>query len=145
MVQRLKLERPGLTIVLNGGIETLDQAEAHLQWADGVMLGRAAYHSPALLAEVDSRLFDDGDGRDPAAALEAYRPYMARALAGGTPFYAMARHMLGLFSGRPGARAWRRILTVEGVKAGADLTVLDHALAALQCTAHPAMEPATVP
>ena len=131
LVERLKRERPGLTIVLNGGIETLDQAEAHLAWADGVMLGRAAYHTPALLAEVDARLFGAGEPMDPRRALDVYRPYMARACAAGTPFYAMARHMLGLFSGRPGARAWRRILTVEGVKPGAGLDVLDRALDAV--------------
>lgn len=131
LVRRLKADRPGLTIVLNGGIDTLDEAERHLEWADGVMLGRAAYHTPGLLAEVDARLFGEGEAVDPRAALEAYRPYIARALAGGTGFYAIARHMLGLFSGQPGARVWRRILTVEGVKPGAGLEVLDRALAAI--------------
>jgi tRNA-dihydrouridine synthase A len=132
LVERLKRDRPALTIVLNGGIETLDQAERHLQWADGVMLGRAAYHTPGLLAEVDARLFGEGEAGDPRAALEAYRPYIAQALAGGTGFYAIARHMLGLFAGQPGARAWRRILTVEGVKPGAGPEVLDRALAELR-------------
>ena len=131
LVERLKRDRPGLTIVLNGGIDSLDAAEPHLAWADGVMLGRAAYHTPGLLAEVDSRIFGEGNPVDPRAALDAYRPYIARALAGGTGFYAIARHMLGLFAGQPGARAWRRILTVEGVKPGAGLEVLDLALAAV--------------
>jgi tRNA-dihydrouridine synthase A len=131
LVERLKRDRSGLTIVLNGGIDSLDAAEQHLAWADGVMLGRAAYHTPGLLAEVDSRTFGEGNPVDPRAALDAYRPYIARALAGGTGFYAIARHMLGLFAGQPGARAWRRILTVEGVKPGAGLEVLDLALAAV--------------
>jgi len=131
LVERLKGERPALTIVLNGGIETLEQAERCLNWADGVMLGRAAYHTPALLAEVDARLFGDGEPIEAEAAVEAFRPYIARTIAAGTPFYAIARHMLGLFSGRPGARAWRRILTVEGVKSGAALEVLDRALGAV--------------
>jgi tRNA-dihydrouridine synthase A len=131
LVERLKRDRSGLTIVLNGGIDSLDAAEQHLAWADGVMLGRAAYHTPGLLAEVDSRIFGEGNPVDPRAALDAYRPYIARALAGGTGFYAIARHMLGLFAGQPGARAWRRILTVEGVKPGAGLEVLDLALAAV--------------
>lgn len=131
LVERLKGERPALTIVLNGGIETLEQAERCLNWADGVMLGRAAYHTPALLAEVDARLFGDGEPIEAEAAVEAFRPYIARTIAAGTPFYAIARHMLGLFSGRPGARAWRRILTVEGVKSGAGLEVLDRALGAV--------------
>ena len=128
LVERLKRDRPGLRLVLNGGIETLEEAERHLAWADGVMLGRAAYHTPALLAEVDARLYGEGAPVDVHEALDAFRPYIARVCAAGTPFYAVARHMLGLFSGRPGARAWRRILTVEGVKRGAGLEVLDRAL-----------------
>lgn len=141
LVQRLKADRPDLTIVLNGGIETLDAAERHLAWADGVMLGRAAYHTPGLLAEVDSRLFGKGEAVDVRLALDAYRPYIARAVESGTNFYAIARHMLGLFSGRPGARAWRRILTVEGVKAGAGLEVLDRALAEVGHSSQPALTP----
>jgi tRNA-dihydrouridine synthase A len=131
LVERLKRERPALTVVLNGGIETLDEAERHLAWADGVMLGRAAYHTPGLLGDIDARLFGEGEPVDERAAVEAYRPYIARTIASGTSFYAIARHMLGLFSGRPGARAWRRILTVEGVKPGAGLEVLDRALEAV--------------
>jgi tRNA-dihydrouridine synthase A len=131
LVERLKRERPALTVVLNGGIETLEEAERHLSWADGVMLGRAAYHTPGFLGEVDRRLFGEGDSVDVHAAVEAFRPFIARAIGSGTPFYAIARHMLGLFSGRPGARAWRRILTVEGVKPGAGLEVLDRALDAV--------------
>ena len=128
LVARLKQDRPGLTIVLNGGIDTLDAAEAHLEWADGVMLGRAAYHTPGLLADVDARVFGEASEVDSMEALASYRPYLARQLEAGTPFYAMARHMLGLFAGQPGARAWRRILTVDGVKRGAGLEVLDRAL-----------------
>jgi tRNA-dihydrouridine synthase A len=141
LVERLKRDRPGLTIVLNGGIETLDDAQRHLVWADGVMLGRAAYHTPSLLAEVDSRIFGHGEAVDVRAALEAYRPYIAHALEGGVNFYAIARHMLGLFSGQPGARAWRRILTVDGVKAGAGLDVLDRALAQVQHSPQAALNP----
>jgi tRNA-dihydrouridine synthase A len=135
LVERLKRTRPGLVIVLNGGVDTLEAAERHLVWADGVMLGRAAYHTPGLLAEVDARLFGAGAAVDARAAVEAYRPYIARAIGAGVSFYAIARHMLGLFSGQPGARAWRRILTVEGVKPGAGLEVLDRALAALRTPA----------
>lgn len=131
LVRRLKRERPGLTIVVNGGIADLDAAEGFLPALDGVMLGRAAYHTPALLGEVDVRLFGDERRVGPVEAVEAYRPYMAARLAAGTHFAAMGRHMLGLFHGRPGARAWRRILTVEGVRPGAGLEVLDRALAAV--------------
>jgi tRNA-dihydrouridine synthase A len=131
LVYRLKAERPDLTIILNGGVDSLDEAEVHLQQVDGVMLGRAAYHTPALLGEADVRLFGAGGRVDAFEAVQAYRPHMARQLAEGTPLAAMTRHMLGLFSSRPGARAWRRILTVEGVKPGAGLEVLDRALAAV--------------
>lgn len=128
LVWRLKRERPDLTIVINGGVGSLDEADEHLQHVDGVMLGRAAYHTPAILADVDRRIFGAGEGVDPFAAVEAYREYVAAELAKGTHLAAMTRHMLGLFHGRPGARTWRRILTVEGVKPGAGLSVIDEAL-----------------
>ena len=131
LVWRLKRERPDLTIDINGGIADLDQAEQHLQHVDGVMLGRAAYHTPGLLGEVDARLFGAGERVDAAQAVERYRPYVARELSRGVHMAAMTRHMLGLFHGQPGARAWRRILTVEGVKPGAGLEVIDRALAAV--------------
>jgi len=95
------------------------------------MLGRAAYHTPAILGEADRRLFGAADGVDAAGAVARYRPYVAAELARGTHLAAMTRHMLGLFHGAPGARAWRRILTVEGVKPGAGLEVIDAALAAV--------------
>ena len=132
LVRRLKRERPHLTIIINGGVADLAAAEAHLAHVDGVMLGRAAYHTPALLGEVDRRLFGAAEPAvAPAEAVARYRPYVARELARGTHLAAMTRHMLGLFHGRPGARAWRRILTVEGVKPGAGLEVIDRALAAV--------------
>ncbi|MDP3175832.1 MAG: tRNA dihydrouridine(20/20a) synthase DusA [Phenylobacterium sp.] len=131
LVYRLKAERPELTIGINGGIASLEEARTHLEHVDAVMLGRAAYHTPALLGDVDAEVFG-GDVRiDAFEAVERYRPYMARELARGVHLPAMARHMLGLFHGAPGARAWRRILTVEGVKPGAGLEVLDAALAAV--------------
>jgi tRNA-dihydrouridine synthase A len=135
LVYRLKRERPELEICINGGVPGLDEAEAHLAHVDGVMLGRAAYHEPALLGAADRRLFGEGRDVDPFEAVEAYRPYMAARLSEGVHLAGMTRHMLGLMHGRPGARAWRRILTVEGVKAGAGLEVLDRALAAVRAAA----------
>ena len=126
LVERLKRERPALTVVLNGGLGSLDAAQAQLSRVDGVMLGRAAYHSPAMLGSADRLIF--GDHAPPVD------PYMARRLAQGTPLAAMTRHMLGLFAGRPGARGWRRILTVESARAGAGLEVVDRALAAVTQT-----------
>jgi tRNA-dihydrouridine synthase A len=132
LVASLKAERPDLTVVLNGGVATLDDAVAHLARFDGVMLGRAAYHEPGLLGDVDRRVF--GAAREDIGgleAVEAYLPYVREQLARGVHLAAMTRHMLGLFHGRPGARAWRRILTVEGVKAGADEGVILRALEAV--------------
>lgn len=129
LVHRLKRERPDLTIVINGGIASLDETEKHLDAVDGVMLGRAAYHTPAILGEVDRRVFGQGEDIDAFEAVERYRGYVTAQLAGGAHLAAMTRHMLGLFHGLPGARAWRRVLTVEGVKSGAGLEVIDAALA----------------
>lgn len=131
LVYRLKRQRPDLTIVLNGGVPDLAAAASHLQQVDGVMLGRAAYHTPEILGAVDAEVFGAGEVIDSAMAVELYRPYLAARLQDGTPLAAMSRHMLGLFHGRRGARAWRRILTVEGVKPGAGLEVVDAALAAV--------------
>jgi tRNA-dihydrouridine synthase A len=131
-VHRLKAQRPDLAILINGGLETLDQAIGQLAFVDGVMLGRAAYHTPALLGRVDAELFGVAGAQVGAfEAVDAYRPYMARKLAQGAPLAAMTRHMLGLFNAQPGARSWRRILTVDAAKPGAGLEVLDRALSAV--------------
>jgi tRNA-dihydrouridine synthase A len=129
LVHRLKRQRPDLTVVVNGGVASLDEAAAHLAHVDGVMLGRAAYHDPTILADVDARLFGAaGPGPTPAQAVERYLPYARAELARGTHLAAMTRHMLGLFHGRPGARAWRRTLTVEAARPGADAAVIERAL-----------------
>lgn len=131
LVYELKRSHPDLVISINGGIATLDEAEAHLTHVDGVMLGRAAYHEPALLGQVDRRFFGEGDEVGPFAALEAYRPYMQAQLEAGTPLPHMARHMLGVMHGLPGARAFRRIMTVDAIAPGAGLEVLDRAIGAV--------------
>jgi tRNA-dihydrouridine synthase A len=95
------------------------------------MLGRAAYHEPALLGRVDGELFGDGAEVCPAEAVREYLPYVRSRLAEGVHLAAMTRHMLGLFHGRPGARTWRRILTVESVGVGAGVEVIERALAAV--------------
>jgi len=128
LVRRLKAERPDLTIILNGGLRSLEEAEQRLEWADGVMLGRAAYHEPALLGEADARIFGEAGIIGRFEAVDRYLPHIRRQLALGTPLAAMSRHMIGLFHGQPGARAWRRILTVEGSRAGAGAEVVAAAL-----------------
>ncbi|MBP7704056.1 MAG: tRNA dihydrouridine(20/20a) synthase DusA [Caulobacter sp.] len=134
LVHRLKRERPELTIIINGGVPGLDAAEEHLAGGvDGVMLGRAAYHEPGLLGQADRRLFgEEVADVGPFEAVEAYKPYLAARLAEGWRLAGMTRHMLGLFHGQPGGRIWRRILTVEGVKPGAGLDVVDAALAGVR-------------
>ncbi len=141
LVYRLKAERPELTVVINGGIGSLDEAEGHLRHVDGVMLGRAAYHEPGLLGSVDRRFFDAAAPEvDGFEAVERYRAHMARELAGGTGLNTPIRPMLGLFRGAPGARAWRRILTVDSTVKGAGLEVVDRALAALRAAAERRLE-----
>ncbi len=130
LVYRLKAERPALEVVLNGGVPDLDAALGHLAHVDGVMLGRAAYHDPGLLGQVDRRVYGEGGEVGPLQAVEAYRPYLAGQLAQGFPLNAMTRHMLGLFAGQPGARTWRRVLTT-GAARGGGLEVLDAALEAV--------------
>ena len=138
LVRRLKRERPQLSVTINGGVASLAEAEAHMDAADGVqldgvMLGRAAYHEPAILGAADRRLFGAPTRDvDAFAAIERYRPYLAARLAEGVHLPAMSRHMLGLMHGRPGARAFRRILTVEAVQPGAGLEVVDRAVAAVR-------------
>jgi len=132
LVYGLKAQHPQLTIALNGGVGSLDEALGHLDHVDGVMIGRAAYHTPGLLGAADPMIFGVGEIRDPFEAVEAYKPYLSRQLSRGVHLAHMTRHMLGLFHGRPGARTWRRILTVDSIKSGAGLEVVDQALAAVR-------------
>ncbi|MEZ5999413.1 tRNA dihydrouridine(20/20a) synthase DusA [Hyphomonas sp.] len=132
LVADLKAARPDLTIVLNGGIPDIAACAEHLQRFDGVMLGRAAYQTPAILGEVDAVLFGEGEVCSPFDAVEAYRPYMASRLEEGVGLHGMTRHMLGLFNGQPGARLWRRTLSERAPRAGAGLEVLDAALEAVK-------------
>ncbi len=131
LVYRVKRENPRLTITLNGGIQTLETAEAHLAHVDGVMLGRAAYQSPALLAEIDARFFG-GAAVDLDQAVSAYCEYVERKLAQGVRLNSMTKHMLGLYNGRKGARPFRRHLSENATREGAGITVLRDALAFLQ-------------
>jgi tRNA-dihydrouridine synthase A len=142
IVHRLKRERPHLTVVINGGVVSLDAALGHLAGVDGVMLGRAAYHEPAILRAVDRRVFGAGGGDVTAfEAVEAFLPYVRAERAKGTRLAAMTRHMLGLFHGARGARAWRRTLTVDSIAEGAGVEVIERALEAIR-QANLAFEPA---
>jgi tRNA-dihydrouridine synthase A len=132
LVYSLKRSMPNLRIALNGGIRSIAEVRRHFEHVDGVMVGRAAYEDPALLLAVDPEIF----GQPPpvsnrAAAIEAILPYMSDRLAEGIPLRAMTRHLLGLFSGIPGARAYRRHLTTFGAKRTAGLSVLLDAISLL--------------
>ena len=139
LVFEVKRAHPALHVAINGGIRSLDEAAALLAprddgtTLDGIMLGRAAYETPELLAAVDRRLFGEpACDADPFAVVAEMEPYIAEVLAGGAKLSHVTRHMLGLFAGRPGARTWRRILTVGAIAPGAGLEVLREALAAVR-------------
>jgi tRNA-dihydrouridine synthase A len=130
LVHALKREYPDMPIIINGGIASLDDARAQLGRLDGVMMGRSAYQTPEILLGVDPLLFGEpAPFADARAALQAYLPYISFELARGVPLAAMTRHLLGLFAGRPGARAFRRVLATEAVKPGADIGIITRALA----------------
>jgi tRNA-dihydrouridine synthase A len=127
-VYRLKERHPRLPIILNGGIDTLAQAEAHLARLDGVMIGRAAYKEPWRLLEVDLLWGDLPPAASAREAAFAMQSYLERALGEGVRLNAIVRHMLGLFAGVHGARAFRRHLATAAVRPGAGCEVLEEAL-----------------
>lgn len=125
-VYRLKRRHPNLNIIVNGGIENINQAQQHLQHVDGVMLGRAAYNTPWLLHAVDSAVFGDAPAaRHPLDVVERMKPYISEQLAQGVWLQNITRHMLGLFHGMPGGRLWRRVLSEQASRPGAGLQVLE--------------------
>ena len=125
-VYRLKREFPQLVVIINGGIVTVEQVQAHLRQVDGVMLGRAAYHDPYLLAQIEAVLY----GRPlPSRAdiLSHMRPYIEAELARGTALKHVSRHVLGLYQGEPGARGFRRVISENAHLPGAGWNVLEQA------------------
>lgn len=133
-VYQLKIDFPQLEFILNGGVTSLTQAEAVLQQVDGVMVGREAYQNPYLLAEVDRRLFSSAsDAPNRARIVHALIPYIQQQLKAGVRLNSVTRHILGLFHGRPGAKGWRRYLSENVGKPGADESII---LNALKFTVH---------
>ncbi len=126
-VHRLKRERPGLTVVVNGGFTAADAALEQIGPVDGVMLGRAAYDNPFLLAEIEAALHGIALP-DRAAAIEAYADYVDARLAEGVPLWRMTRHVLGLYRNLPGARAWRRTIAEGARRPGATGALLRQSL-----------------
>jgi len=131
---RLKRERPDLGVIVNGGIAGVEDATAHLAHADGAMLGRAAYHDPYLLHRLDVAWFG-GALRSRGELLRAMRPYVQGQLARGVALKHITRHLLGLFHGERGGRAFRQVLSEGAHRPGADWTLVEGALAATECPA----------
>lgn len=130
---QLKRDFPDLEIVLNGGIKTLDECQAHLETFDGVMLGREAYHNPYLLAEVDQQLFgSDAPVVSRSEALAQLRPYIVTHMESGGAMHHVTRHILGLAQGFKGARRFRQLLSADIHKAAEPLAVFDQAVELLQ-------------
>jgi tRNA-dihydrouridine synthase A len=128
-VYRLKKRLNNLSIILNGGIRSIEEARRHLNYVDGVMMGRSAYENPELLLFVDPLIFGSTQPiPDLQTVIENLFPYIEREILRGTPLHCITRHLLGLFRSRPGARAFRRSLATEAVKPGAGPAVLRQAL-----------------
>jgi len=129
-VRQIKQAFPHLTIIVNGGISTLSEIETHLQWADGVMLGRAAYSNPYFLADIEQRYFPSGAillTRE--EVVEKYILYLVQQIKNNVKLSAMTRHILGLFQGQPGAKRWRRYLSENAYLPQAGVEVVRNALA----------------
>ncbi len=124
-VYRLKQDFPALEIIINGGITTLDQSKVHLEHVDGVMIGREAYNNPWMLAEADQQIYGD-DHPIPTRheIVEQLIPFIEQEQSAGTPVNRVSRHILGLFNGQPGARAWRRHISENAHRKGADSSVI---------------------
>jgi tRNA-dihydrouridine synthase A len=129
MVYRLKKDFPDLEIILNGGINELPECKTHLQQVDGVMLGRAAYHNPYLLAEVDQRFYhQDKSIKSREQVLRDFLPYVEEQLNLGVPLNHISRHILGLFQQVPGAKQFRRHISENAHLKGAGIEVLEQAI-----------------
>lgn len=128
-VYQLKRDYPHLTIAINGGIKTIDEIKQHLTHVDGVMVGREAYQNPLLLTQIDSHIFNQqSDDIDPVVAIRSLYPYIEEQLSQGAQLNHIMRHTLGLFNGKIGAKQWRRYLSENAHKKGADILVVEKAL-----------------
>ena len=134
-VYSLKQDRPELCIVLNGGISSVAECRTHLEKVDAVMLGRQAYQNPWILAELEQQLSGDASGLERRDVVAAMLPYIERQIAAGAQLKHITRHMLGLFAGQPGARAWRRYISENAHRPGAGTEVLVQALGEIPAAA----------
>ena len=134
-VYRLKTDFPELEIVINGGLTRVEQVDEALAHVDGVMIGRQAYHAPYFLAELGTHMDPAWSMPSRSDVVERMLPYVDRELARGTSLSSITRHMLGLFAGRPGARAWRRYISEHAHREGAGGEVLVNAINAMPAAA----------
>jgi len=132
LVYAMKRAFPHLTIVINGGVRSLEEAKAHLAHVDGVMLGRAAYQNPWILLDADREIFGEPSMQTSREAVLAMLPYIERQLDAGTLLIAITRHMLGLYHGVPGARLWRRTLSEDARRHGSGVDLITRALACVE-------------
>jgi len=129
-VHQVKIDFPELEIVINGGVDSLDKMAQELEKVDGVMVGREAYHNPWVLSQVDHQFYGDKlRTQTRHDVVESFLPYVALQLKKGVRLHSMTRHILGLFHGEPGARAWRRYLSENANKQGADVDLISTAAA----------------
>ena len=131
-VYRLKQRLPGRFVGINGGIVSMSEVDEHLRHVDGAMLGRAAYHTPAILLEADRHIDGDGPAPDLRDVIDAMADYARRHIEAGGRLSHVTRHMVGLFHGCPGARRYRQILSTEATRPGAGPEVLYRAFAAVE-------------
>lgn len=131
-VYRLKQDFPSLEIIINGGIKEFAEVDAHLEKTDGVMIGRAVYDNPWLLARVDHDYYGEPDNTiTPQTVISRYSHYIEQQLTSGIRLNVMTRHLLGMFQGTPGAKNWRRYLSVQSTQKGSGVEVIQKALVAL--------------
>lgn len=130
VVRQIKSEFPDLTIIINGGIKTVAEIEDHLQWVDGVMIGREAYSNPYLLAEIEKTFFchEPNNVLTRHEVIERFLPYVHEQLSKNIKLTSITRHLFGLFHGLHGARLWRRYLSENAYKSGAGIDVIQRAL-----------------
>ena len=129
--EAIKLRHPNLELIMNGGISDVPQAMRYLEWADGVMIGRAAYHQPRFLSALEAEMFNPKFSIDEAGIVATYRRYMSTQLEAGVKLNVLTKHLLHSFNGRPGARRFRQILSDAKRLKSNDVSMVDEAMAAL--------------
>ncbi|MGR6035656.1 MAG: tRNA dihydrouridine(20/20a) synthase DusA [Candidatus Nitrosoglobus sp.] len=129
VVHAIKQDFPQLEVVINGGITTLEEVQGHLKWMDGVMIGRVVYHNPYFLAQIDQHFYGDFHPLlTRHEIIEAFLPYVEQQLIQNITLSSMTRHILGLFQGQPGSRAWRRYLSENAHRPGSGIEIIQEAL-----------------